>query len=93
MKSDKKLADTVTRLTGDEKEAFLDLASHILQWLPEKRKTARELMEYPFFEKLHKCRAQYNGNNFEEAVDAVGRLELHDANSSVTLLVAEVPPS
>lgn len=36
----KKLADTVTELAGSEKEEFLDFASGMLQWMPEKRKTA-----------------------------------------------------
>ncbi|GAB0144777.1 hypothetical protein EsHS_00005234 [Epichloe bromicola] len=35
-----RLADTMTRVAGDEKHVFLDLASGMLQWLPEKRKTA-----------------------------------------------------
>lgn len=47
----KKLADMVTELVGDEKEAFLDLASGMLQWMPEKRKTAKELLDHAFFEK------------------------------------------
>ncbi|KAI0805371.1 kinase domain protein [Xylaria sp. FL0064] len=59
LRGGKKLADTVTELVGSEKEAFLDLASGMLHWLPEKRKTAKELMQHPFFEELHKDRAQY----------------------------------
>lgn len=47
-----KLADTVTELAGDEKELFLDFASDMLQWLPEKRKTAKELLEHPLLEDL-----------------------------------------
>ncbi|KJZ75964.1 hypothetical protein HIM_04788 [Hirsutella minnesotensis 3608] len=55
----KKLADTVTELAGDEKEAFLDLASSMLHWLPEKRKTAKELLQHPIFDSLNKRRAQW----------------------------------
>ncbi|KAH9988758.1 kinase domain protein [Xylariaceae sp. FL0662B] len=55
----KKLADTVTELAGDEKAQFLDLASGMLQWLPEKRKTAKELIEHPIFDDLNKMRAQH----------------------------------
>ncbi|KAL2753058.1 hypothetical protein ACRALDRAFT_1045064 [Sodiomyces alcalophilus JCM 7366] len=44
----RKLSDTVTVLTCHEKEAFLDFASGMLQWLPENRKTAKELLEHPF---------------------------------------------
>lgn len=55
----KKLADTVTELAGDEREEFLDLASGMLQWLPEKRKTAKELLQHPIFDSLNKRRAQW----------------------------------
>jgi hypothetical protein len=52
----KKLTDTVTELAGDEKGTFLDLASGMLQWLPEKRKTAKELVQHPFFDSFYKDR-------------------------------------
>ncbi|KND93999.1 Serine/threonine-protein kinase AFC3 [Tolypocladium ophioglossoides CBS 100239] len=52
----KKLPDTVSELAGDEKETFLDFASGMLQWLPEKRKTAKELLQHPFFDSLYKDR-------------------------------------
>ncbi|UNI23793.1 hypothetical protein JDV02_009591 [Purpureocillium takamizusanense] len=55
----KRLADTVTELAGDEKEAFLDLASGMLHWLPEKRKTAKELLQHPIFDSLNNKRAQW----------------------------------
>ncbi|KND93317.1 Serine/threonine-protein kinase SRPK [Tolypocladium ophioglossoides CBS 100239] len=55
----KKLADTVTELAGDEKEEFLDFASSMLQWLPEKRKTAKELLQHSFFDSLYKFRDRY----------------------------------
>ncbi|TWU70527.1 hypothetical protein ED733_000803 [Metarhizium rileyi] len=57
----KKLADTITELAGDEKDAFLDLASGMLQWLPDKRKTARELLQHPIFDSLNEKRAQWRG--------------------------------
>ncbi|EHK19632.1 uncharacterized protein TRIVIDRAFT_193504 [Trichoderma virens Gv29-8] len=59
VKRSKKLADTVTELAGDEKEIFLDFASGMLHWLPEKRKTAKELLQHPFFDSLYKDRARY----------------------------------
>ncbi|UKZ83811.1 hypothetical protein TrVFT333_011624 [Trichoderma virens FT-333] len=59
VKESKKLADTVTELDGDEKEIFLDFASGMLHWLPEKRKTAKELLQHPFFYSLYKDRARY----------------------------------
>lgn len=52
----KKLSDTITELAGDEKEAFLDFASSMLHWLPEKRKTAKELLRHPFFDSLYQDR-------------------------------------
>ncbi|KAI5464267.1 kinase domain protein [Mariannaea sp. PMI_226] len=56
LREGRKLRDTVTELAGDEKEIFLDFASGMLQWLPEKRKTAKELLEHPFFDELNKDR-------------------------------------
>ena len=52
----KSLADTVTELEGNEKEAFLDFASCMLHWLPEKRKTAKELLKHPFLDSFYKDR-------------------------------------
>ncbi|KAL8830149.1 MAG: hypothetical protein Q9170_005870 [Blastenia crenularia] len=39
------LADSVTSLEGEDKKLFLKFVSKMLQWLPEDRKTARELLE------------------------------------------------
>ena len=50
------LEATVTELSGEDKASFLDLASHMLQWLPEKRMTAKELLQHPFFESTRKDR-------------------------------------
>ena len=58
LREGRKLADTVTELGGDEKETFLDFASGMLQWLPEKRKTAKELLEHSFFDSFYKDREQ-----------------------------------
>lgn len=51
-----RLADTVTELAGVEKDVFLDFASGMLQWLPEKRKTAKELLQHPFFDSFYEDR-------------------------------------
>ncbi|KID94346.1 protein kinase domain protein, partial [Metarhizium majus ARSEF 297] len=48
----KKLSDMVNELVGEEKEQFLDFAACMLQWLPEKRKTAKELLKHPFLDSL-----------------------------------------
>ncbi|KAH7260964.1 kinase-like domain-containing protein [Fusarium redolens] len=55
----RKPGDTITELTGDEKYVFLDFASSMLQWLPEKRKTAKELLQHTFCDSLEKERERY----------------------------------
>lgn len=47
---DRTLADTVPHLQSEDKEQFLDFAGAMLHWIPEKRSTAKELMEHPFLE-------------------------------------------
>lgn len=42
----KKLADAMTELAGDGKEALLDFASCMLQRLFEKTKTAKDLLQH-----------------------------------------------
>ena len=42
------LTDSVTSLQGSEKNLFLAFVRKMLQWLPEDRKTARELLEDPW---------------------------------------------
>lgn len=44
----RKLEDTVPSLETDDRQAFLSFIKQMLAWLPEERKTARELMEHPF---------------------------------------------
>jgi hypothetical protein len=39
------LTDTVTTITGEEKEQFLRFIGRILQWLPEQRATATDLLD------------------------------------------------
>lgn len=55
----KRLVDTVTELVGHEKDVFLDFASGMLQWLPENRKTARELLQHPIFDFLNERRSKW----------------------------------
>ncbi|KAB8212800.1 hypothetical protein BDV33DRAFT_210847 [Aspergillus novoparasiticus] len=44
----RKLEETVPSLETGDREAFLSFIKQMLAWLPEKRKTARELTEHPF---------------------------------------------
>ncbi|KAI2912925.1 hypothetical protein CBS147320_10696 [Aspergillus niger] len=46
------LEDTVTYLKDTEKDEFLDFARKILQWLPENRKTAKELADDPWLSEI-----------------------------------------
>ena len=44
------LEDIETNLQGEDKERFLQLMRKMLQWLPEKRSTARELLQDPWLQ-------------------------------------------
>jgi hypothetical protein len=39
---------SITSLDGEDKLLFLEFASKMLQWLPEDRKTAKELLQDPW---------------------------------------------
>ena len=47
---DLRIAETVTLFQGEEKQQFLDFVSKMLQWQPEMRSTAKELLEDPFLQ-------------------------------------------
>ncbi|KZZ90479.1 protein kinase domain protein [Moelleriella libera RCEF 2490] len=53
VKERKQLSDAVTELAGQEKKQFLDFAGSMLQWLPEQRKTAHELLQHPFLKDMY----------------------------------------
>jgi serine/threonine protein kinase len=42
------LESTVTSLEGDERDEFLNFVRKMLRWLPEKRPTAKELIDDPW---------------------------------------------
>jgi serine/threonine-protein kinase SRPK3 len=42
------LADSVTSLEAEDKRLYLKFVSKMLQWLPEHRSTAKELLEDPW---------------------------------------------
>lgn len=44
----KTLEDLETSLEGEDKQLFLQLMNKMLQWAPEDRKTAKELMKDPW---------------------------------------------
>lgn len=49
---DRKLEDMLpSSVKEEEKEVFLSFAKDMLVWLPEERKTARELAKHPFLQK------------------------------------------
>ncbi|KAG6091383.1 hypothetical protein E4U30_007049 [Claviceps sp. LM220 group G6] len=45
----KMLPQLLTELTEEDKTQILSLAADMIQWLPESRKTASELLKHPFF--------------------------------------------
>jgi len=47
---DLRISETVTVFQREEKQQFLDFVSKILQWQPEKRSTAKDLLEHPFLQ-------------------------------------------
>jgi serine/threonine-protein kinase SRPK3 len=47
---DLRIAETVTLFQGEDKKQFLDFISKMLQWQPEKRSTAKDLLEDPFLQ-------------------------------------------
>ncbi|GIZ44951.1 hypothetical protein CKM354_000813500 [Cercospora kikuchii] len=51
-----KLSDHITALDGDEKDAFLDLLSQMLQWVPEDGKSAKELLDHPWLADFREVR-------------------------------------
>lgn len=48
LNDDSTLEDSEQRLKRDDKRSFLEFVRSMLQWLPEKRKTASELLEDPW---------------------------------------------
>jgi hypothetical protein len=47
---DRKLVDTIPLIDEEERDNFLSFAKMMLAWLPEERKTARELLDHPFIQ-------------------------------------------
>lgn len=44
------LDDTITMLSGDDKRNFLRFIARMLEWLPEDRATAKELLADPWLD-------------------------------------------
>ncbi|KAG6072594.1 hypothetical protein E4U33_003204 [Claviceps sp. LM78 group G4] len=49
IKEKKNLPGFFNDLTGKDRSQFVDLVHSMVQWLPESRKTAAELLQHPFF--------------------------------------------
>lgn len=47
---DRKLEDSLPSLEAEDREEFLAFVKTMLCWLPEERKTARELLDHPFLQ-------------------------------------------
>jgi serine/threonine-protein kinase SRPK3 len=47
---DVSLETSATRLAGDNKALFLDFVGKMLDWMPEKRHTAEQLLKHPWLE-------------------------------------------
>ena len=45
------LESSEAQLSGENKASFLDFIRRMLQWVPEKRQTAKELLEHPWLRK------------------------------------------
>ena len=45
------LEDSEEQLSGDNKALFMDFMRKILQWVPEKRQSARQLLDHPWLNK------------------------------------------
>lgn len=43
-----KLEDFILSFEGEERQVFLDFIKNMLQWMPEDRKTAKELLQHPW---------------------------------------------
>jgi serine/threonine protein kinase len=47
---DGSLETSITRLDGDNKAMFIDFVRKMLDWMPEKRHTAKQLLAHPWLE-------------------------------------------
>ena len=46
---------SIHRMSGEEKELFIDMAKKMLTWAPEDRWTAKQLLDHPFLTKEREC--------------------------------------
>jgi len=47
---DGSLETSITRLDGDNKAMFIDFVRKMLDWMPERRYTAKQLLAHPWLE-------------------------------------------
>ena len=50
--ADVTLDNSILSLQGEDKRLFMDFIKKMLQWLPEDRKTAKELLEDPWLQQI-----------------------------------------
>ncbi|TAQ83177.1 hypothetical protein B7494_g8499, partial [Chlorociboria aeruginascens] len=82
------LESSVTSLQGDDKQLFLMFAQKMLQWLPEHRATARELLEDPWLYRVKYPALNISPNNLEPDVP------LHDSHvqkEGATAVLPRIP--
>ncbi|KAJ9643149.1 hypothetical protein H2204_002044 [Knufia peltigerae] len=42
---------SITRMRGEDKDLFVDMAKHMICWVPEERWTAKQLLDHPYLTK------------------------------------------
>lgn len=62
------LSNTVQSLDGEDKAQFVDFVKQILKWVPEQRRTAKELLEHPWLDlKAERRRLEMEQNRKERS--------------------------
>ena len=79
----------VTRMKGEEKELFIDMAKKMICWLPEERWTAKQLLDHPFLTKTDvNCRETEAEK--QATIDLVERFAINKTRSNTG---TPIPPA
>ncbi|KAF4498620.1 kinase domain [Fusarium agapanthi] len=73
----KTLGDTVTELNGDDKQAFLDFASGMLQWLPEKEEDCQGALAAPILRSFVQGPRQHNVKPLQALLSPQRRITIY----------------